>query len=114
MPDAAELVQRAPQLRLEHEDDRDDDVHGRVPEQPRQEDEVEGRRDDADDGEQDEADQDLRALRSPQQSEHLVEDEGDHGDVDHLDGSEMTSHLDQLKAELADYIHQPKISPISA
>ena len=69
MTDAAELVQHSAQLRLEHDDDRDDDVEGGVPEEPRQEDEVELCGDLAYDGQQDEPDYDLRTLGTAQQAQ---------------------------------------------
>src|SRR5207245_2219787 len=40
--DAAELVERSAQLRLEHDDDRDDEEEGRVAERPGEKEQVEG------------------------------------------------------------------------
>src|SRR5438445_9993906 len=102
--DAAELVERSAQLRLEDDDDRDDDEEGSVAEQPGEKDQVEGRREHSHDREQDQADEDLGALRPAQQPKQLVEDEGDDGDIDDLDGTEVARDLHQLRPELVDEV----------
>src|SRR4029077_10119046 len=98
---------------LKHDDDRDDDVEGGVPEKPGQKDEVELRRDHTDDRHQDEPDDDLRALRAAEQPEQQVEDHRHHGDVEHLHDGEMRDYLVELLEELA-HPSAPKSSAMIA
>jgi len=114
VPEAAQLVERPAQLGLEHDDDRDDDEGRGVLEQPREKDQVELRGDHAGDRQQDEADEDLRTLGAAQQAQQLVEDEGDHRHVDHLDQAEVTDDLAELLEELLHYSPAPSSSVIKA
>jgi len=101
MADPPKLVQHPPQLRLEHDDDGDDDVESGVLEQPREKHQVELRGDDADDRQQDEADDDLGALRATQQPQQQIKDHGDNCDVEHLDDPKVADHIAELLEELA-------------
>src|SRR5207302_6959747 len=93
----------------------DDDEKRGVAEEPRQQDQIERRGDNADDREQDEADQDLRALGPSEQAEQLIEHEGHHGHVDELDRADVPDDLSELHPELLDHAaNKPAISAICA
>src|SRR5207247_8058315 len=113
----AYLVESAPQLRLEHDDDRDDDEEGRVAEQPAEQNEVELVGDHADDGQEDQADQNLCPLSAAQQPEQLVQRQRHNRDIDRFDPSEVVDDLKQLAVELLDrlaHVPDPNSSAISA
>ncbi len=118
MAEAAELVHGSPELRLKDHDDRDTEQERAVSEQPRKQHEVEGGRKRADQREHNQADQDLRALRATHEAQHVVEDDGDDGDIDHLQPREVSHHLLELDDELLDDLAHPgsapKISAMSA
>src|SRR5207302_6270857 len=118
MTQAAELIDRSPELGLEDDDDRDAEQKGAVAEQPRKQHEVEGGRERADEREHDEADQDLRALCAANEAQDVIEDDRDYGDVDDLQPREVPHHLLELDDELRDDLGHagsaPTISAMSA
>ena len=108
---AAELVDCTSELGLEDDDDRNAEQEGAVPEQPRQQHEVEGGRERPNKREGDQPDQDLRTLRAANEAQHVVEDDGDDGDIDQLEPGEVPHHLLELDDELSDDLAHPRSAP---
>ncbi len=114
MAEPAQLVEGPAQLRLEHDDDCDDDEHPGVLEQPREKNEVELRRQRSDHRQQDKTDQDLSSLSPAQEAQELIEHEGDHCHVDELDQTEVVDDLVELEEKLGDHVPAPNSWAITA
>ena len=82
-------------------------------EEPREQDEVEGRRQHADHRKHHETDEDLRALGSAQQTQHVVQDDRDYRQLDELAPAQVTRHLLELDEERLDHLSVVPMSSAS-
>src|SRR5256884_3918596 len=104
--DPAKLVEGAADLRLEEDDDADQDGRGGIAEDPREQPQVEQVRQQADQGQQQNAEHQLDGLGSPNQEEQAVEEERHQGDVDEIeDMSPDVPALEEHQDVAQDHVH---------
>ena len=104
--DPAELVEGAADLRLEEDDDADQDGRGGIAEDPREQPQVEQVRQQADQGQQQNAEHQLDGLGPPNQEEQAVEEERHQGDVDEIeDMAPDVPALEKHQDVAQDHVH---------
>ena len=68
----------------------------------------------SDDGQQNQPGKDLRSLCAAQQPQQLIEDKGDHRDIDDFHPAKVVDDLLELLQEVGDQSAAPKIRAMSA
>ena len=100
-PEPADLVEGAAELRLEQDDRRDHDRLGAVVEDELEEAQMQELRRPADREDDREAEEQLHRLRAPDQLEELIEQEGDHEDVETVPPAQALEEEVRVAQEVA-------------